>query len=64
MDVKLVVGFSEKEIKDMLIERAKSAAGQDVVGMGATVDLGYVDSDVTGTKTMVAATVTFNGKAK
>lgn len=64
MDVRLVVGFNEKEIKDMLIERAKTAAGQDVAGMGATVELGREDSDVTGTKATIAATVTFNGKAK
>lgn len=64
MDVKLVVGFSEKEIKDMLIEQAKIAAGKDVAGMGATVELVVTPPIAENVKPLVVATVTFNGKAK
>lgn len=64
MDVKLVVGFNETEIKNLLLEQAKIAAGKDVAGMGATIELGCGSPSAGDTKPLILATVTFNGKAK
>lgn len=65
MEVRTIVEFSDKEIKDILVEKAKASFGKELTpGASCSVEMGECESGTGDHKRETWGRVTFNGKTR